>query len=351
MTEVVLDGVSKHYAEMVAVDRVSLRIPAGQFVALLGPSGCGKTTTLRMVAGFVDATQGRITIGGRDVTQLPPWRRNTGLVFQNYALFPHRTVAQNVGFGLQMRGIPRAEAAARVATALQRVKLQELADRLPKQLSGGQQQRVALARALVIEPDVLLLDEPLSNLDARLRLEMRTEIRALQRALELTAIFVTHDQEEAFAIADIVAVMHRGQVEQVGTPAEIYETPSTRFVAEFTGVHNLLPGRVTAPGRFETTDGLGLACTASRPLGSLLGVRPERLALLPAGATADNAVAGQVVSLAYLGAVAEAEVQLPSGPRLLARLPAHQAAVLAMGATVTLGWPASASLLLEDAHG
>ena len=350
MTEVVLDQVSKHYAEMVAVDRVSLRIPSGQFVALLGPSGCGKTTTLRMVAGFVEATQGRITIGGRDVTQLPPWRRNTGLVFQNYALFPHRTVAQNVAFGLQMRGVAKAEAARRVDAALRRVKLHELAERLPKQLSGGQQQRVALARALVIEPDVLLLDEPLSNLDARLRLEMRTEIRALQRALDLTAIFVTHDQEEAFAIADIVAVMNRGRVEQLGTPAEIYETPATRFVAEFTGVHNLLPGRVVAPGRFVTADGLQVAC-APAGHGTVLGVRPERLALLHEVGAAENSAKGEVVALAYLGAVTEVEVQVATGPRLLARLPAHAAAGLVQGGTVTLGWPAAASLLLEEAHG
>jgi len=226
MTEVVLTDVAKHYGQTVAVESMSLTIGSGELVALLGPSGCGKTTTLRMVGGFVPLSAGRITVGGRDVSSLPPSRRNMGFVFQNYALFPHMTVAQNVAFGLQMRGLGRDETARKVTQALNRVRLGAYADRYPRQLSGGQQQRVALARALVIEPDVLLLDEPLSNLDASLRQEMKIEIRQLQQSLGLTTIFVTHDQDEAMSTADRMVLMYRGRVEQAAPPGRSLCTPS-----------------------------------------------------------------------------------------------------------------------------
>ncbi|MFN3825980.1 MAG: ABC transporter ATP-binding protein [Pseudorhodobacter sp.] len=225
MTEVVLQEVAKHYGNTVAVANMTLRVADGELVALLGPSGCGKTTTLRMIGGFVDTTSGRITVGGRDVTGLPPNRRNMGFVFQNYALFPHMTVAQNVAFGLEMRQVNRTDTARKVREVLARVRLGQLADRLPRQLSGGQQQRVALARALVIEPDVLLLDEPLSNLDASLRQEMKIEIRQLQQSLGLTTVFVTHDQDEAMSTADRMVLMYNGKVEQVGPPDEVYGQP------------------------------------------------------------------------------------------------------------------------------
>ncbi len=248
MPEVVLTDVAKHYGQTVAVESMSLTIGSGELVALLGPSGCGKTTTLRMVGGFVPLSAGRITVSGRDVSALPPSRRNMGFVFQNYALFPHMTVAQNVAFGLQMRGVGRDKIAHKVTQVLDRVRLGSYAERYPRQLSGGQQQRVALARALVIEPDVLLLDEPLSNLDASLRQEMKIEIRQLQKSLGLTTIFVTHDQDEAMSTADRMVLMYRGRVEQAGPPAEVYARPRSQFAASFLGVANLLAGIVTPDG-------------------------------------------------------------------------------------------------------
>ena len=225
MSSLSLQGLRRTYSATVAVDRVDLDMAQGELVALLGPSGCGKTTTLRMVAGFVLPSAGRVLIGGQDVSRAPPYARDTGMVFQGYALFPHMTVADNVGFGLEMRRVGRAERATRIAEALRLVRLDGLAERRPAQLSGGQQQRVALARALVVNPSVFLLDEPLSNLDARLRAEVRVEIRALQQRLGLTTLFVTHDQEEALTMADRLVVMDRGRVRQTGSPEELYERP------------------------------------------------------------------------------------------------------------------------------
>jgi len=262
MSDVVLECIVKRYEAMVAVDAVSLSIREGELVCLLGPSGCGKTTTLRMIGGFIPVTEGRILVGGKDVTALPPFKRNMGFGFQNYALFPHMSVAQNVAFGLEMRKVSRAETERRVHQALDRVKLRHLADRLPKQLSGGQQQRVALARALVIEPDVLLLDEPLSNLDAQLRQEMKSEIREIQRSLGITTIFVTHDQDEALSVADRVVVMRAGRIEQDGSPDAVFETPHSHFVAEFMGVTNLFTGESAGPGRFRMASG-GHHCRAA----------------------------------------------------------------------------------------
>src|SRR5262245_44846157 len=261
MARLDLEHVSKHFGPTVAVREVSLDVRDGEFVVLLGPSGCGKTTTLRMIAGFLAPTGGKVRVGGKDVTTLPPWKRNAGMVFQSYALFPHLTVAENVAFGLQMRKLPKPEIPGRVAEALALVRLGGLADRLPRQLSGGQQQRVALARALVIRPDVLLLDEPLSNLDAKLRETVRVEIRELQRQLGTTTVMVTHDQEEALIMADRLVVMSEGSVRQVGTQRDLYERPADRFVAGFVGRSNLLPGRMVGPGRFQTEGGVAIACT------------------------------------------------------------------------------------------
>src|SRR6187549_1599691 len=249
MAQLDIHRLTKRYGEFHAVREVSLSVADGEFVVLLGPSGCGKTTTLRMVAGFIEPTAGNVKLGGSDVTQLPPWKRNTGMVFQSYALFPHLTVAQNVAFGLEMRKLPRPEIDKRVEEALALVRLGGFGARLPRQLSGGQQQRVSLARALAIRPDVLLLDEPLSALDAKIRLALRAEIRAIQKSLGITAIFVTHDQEEALSISDRIVVMNVGVIEQVGTPFEIYNFPATVFSANFVGSLNNANGEVVDPAK------------------------------------------------------------------------------------------------------
>ena len=264
MSGLALQDLRRTYGPTVAVDRVSLDVAQGELVALLGPSGCGKTTTLRMIAGFVLPTSGRVLIGGRDVTRQPPYVRDTGMVFQGYALFPHMSVAENVGFGLEMRGVARRDREPQVKEALRLVRLDGLAERLPHQLSGGQQQRVALARALVINPAVFLLDEPLSNLDARLRAEVRVEIRALQRRLGLTTVLVTHDQEEALTIADRLVVIDRGQVRQIGTPKEVYERPTDVSVATFLGRCTVIKGSVEAPGGFRAGSHL-LPCDGGVP--------------------------------------------------------------------------------------
>lgn len=252
-TYLALDGVAKHYGSAVGVAKFDLAVEKGELIALLGPSGCGKTTTLRMIAGLIEPTQGRIVVGGRDVTQLAPYDRDMGLVFQSYALFPHMSVAKNVAFGLQMRKLPADQIAAKVKKALEMVQLSHLAERRPRELSGGQQQRVALARALVIEPSILLLDEPLSNLDAKLRDEMRAQIRDIQQQLGITTVFVTHDQVEALSMCDRIVVMRGGLIEQVGTPLEIYERPATPFVANFVGRTN----RFTAVREGERSVRLG----------------------------------------------------------------------------------------------
>jgi putative spermidine/putrescine transport system ATP-binding protein len=239
MSDVALNEVRKVYGDHVAVDRVDLTVTRGEFVTLLGPSGCGKTTCLRMIAGFVTPTSGQVSIGGRDVTYLPPHRRSTGMVFQSYALFPHHTVAGNVAFGLKVRGVSRVERDKRTIDALKLVHLADLADRYPSQLSGGQRQRVALARAVVINPDVLLLDEPLGALDLKLREELQTEIKRVQSALDMTTLFVTHDQGEALSMSTRVAVMRDGKIVQIGSPKEIYERPNGRYVANFVGRINL----------------------------------------------------------------------------------------------------------------
>ena len=367
MARIELEAVSKHYGDFHAVRDFSLTIEQGELVVLLGPSGCGKTTTLRMIAGFVLVTSGRIRLGGRDVTSLPPQRRNTGLVFQGYALFPHLTAAENIAFGLQMRGLSDAVVREKVGSALRLVRLDDLGDRLPRQLSGGQQQRVALARALVIEPDALLLDEPLSNLDAKLREEVRVEIRQLQRALGLTTVMVTHDQDEALAMADRLVVMSAGAIQQIGTQRDLYEHPSNRFVAGFVGRTNFLSGQLVEPGVFRSDGGLTLCYDGpSAPAGGsaaaarssdarrALALRPERLNL---GASADparsNRVAGTVEFVSYLGAIIEYYVRLSSGEILRVHAPNTGAAgdrAWALGETVHVSWPAEVGLVLEDEH-
>lgn len=245
MSAVTLNNIVKRFGSFTAVHRSSMEVPEGTFATLLGPSGCGKTTNLRMIAGLLDPTEGEILIGGKRVNDVPIHKRNLGLVFQNYALFPHKTVAENVAFGLKYRDVSKSEIAKRVQDALELVQLPNVGDRYPKALSGGQQQRIALARAIVIEPDVLLLDEPLSALDANLREDMRVELKRIQERIGVTTVFVTHDQSEALAMSDQIIVMSSGRVEQVGTPEEVYNTPASEFVANFLGASNILPARVT----------------------------------------------------------------------------------------------------------
>jgi putative spermidine/putrescine transport system ATP-binding protein len=307
-----------------------------------------------MVGGFVDVTSGRILVGGRDVTALPPNRRNMGFVFQNYALFPHMSVAENVAFGLQMRKMPKADIAGKVSQALARVKLSTYADRLPKQLSGGQQQRVALARALVIEPDVLLLDEPLSNLDATLRQEMKIEIRQLQQSLGLTTIFVTHDQDEAMSVADRMVLMRQGRIEQLGTPGEIFEKPCSRFAAEFMGVTNLLSGKATAPGLFVLDDGsvvrLDDRSVAFGPCS--LALRPERIEVSAAAPVEGlNGLHATVEIATYRGALIEYRLRSQGGLTLIARRPTPAfggAALLSPGANIHVSWPVTAGSLIPE---
>jgi putative spermidine/putrescine transport system ATP-binding protein len=354
MARLQLSGLTKAYGDFRAVSGVDLDIAQGELVVLLGPSGCGKTTTLRMIAGFVAPTAGEIRLGGRDITREPPWRRNTGLVFQSYALFPHLTVAQNIAFGLRMRKMPQDRVTAKVAEVLRLVRLEGLSERLPRELSGGQQQRVALARALVIEPDILLLDEPLSNLDAKLRHDVRVEIRELQKKLGLTTVMVTHDQEEALTMADRLVVMSNGQVQQVGSQRDLYEHPANAFVAGFVGRTNFLNGRVEAPGMFRSESGLRIRCHEDATAnGRTLALRPERLSISAAAdAAADNCFPGRVEFASYLGGILEYHVRLTPQDRLLVQAPNKLAdAAYAVGDSVHLHWPGQASLVLADDGG
>ncbi|MFT3691147.1 ABC transporter ATP-binding protein [Paenirhodobacter sp.] len=290
-----------------AVENLHIDLPEGQMLGLLGPSGCGKTTTLRMIAGLMPITSGTIRVGGRELSQEPPHRRDMGLVFQNYALFPHMTVAENVAFGLEMRGVSRREARGRIEEALEMVRLPGLGSRRPRELSGGQQQRVSLARALVIRPRILLLDEPLSNLDAKLRDEMRVEIREIQQRLKITTLFVTHDQVEALTMCDLVGVMHRGKLAQLGTPEDIYERPESLFVSEFVGRTNKFRAEVLS--RDQVRIGHETFRANTRGLTSGTGtatVRPHRIALTPDRDRAfvpnqTNAVRGRLLRTTYIG--------------------------------------------------
>jgi len=324
-----------------AVDNVDLAIDAGEFFALLGPSGCGKTTTLRMIAGFETPDEGRIHVGGADVTDVPVHRRNLGMIFQSYALFPHRTVAENVAFGLRMRGLPRRDIAEAVTRALKQVALAGYETRRPAQLSGGEQQRVALARALVVRPPVLLCDEPLGALDRKLRQSMQFELKQLQKDLGVTLIFVTHDQEEAMAMADRIAVMNAGRIEQAGTPAEIYGRPRTRFVADFIGEINLFAG-AWRDGAFCLTSGAALpAAGRGRSGPGTIAVRPERMRFVPAG---EAVFSGAIESANYLGGHVLYRVAA-SGAKLLVR---ETAALRPVGASVGVSWSGADAVVLED---
>jgi putative spermidine/putrescine transport system ATP-binding protein len=335
-----LDKVSRRFGGKLVLDSLDVQISGGEFVALLGPSGCGKSTALNCIAGLLPLSDGRIWLDQRRIDTLPPERRGFGMVFQNYALFPHLSVRANVGFGLRMRGVGRAETRRRVQQALELVKLTDFADRLPGQLSGGQQQRVAIARAVVIEPPLVLMDEPLSNLDAALRLEMRTEIRRLHQELGLTTIYVTHDQEEALSMADRLVVLREGVVQQIGTPEEVYKSPANAYVAGFMGYRNLFPVEVTAVhGQTVSVAGngfelVGLAHGTLTGRSAVVAVRPEefRVAESPEGA---NTLEVKVEVVEYHGREQAVLAYLPSGLPLRIRTVAR----LAPGDEVTVRVP------------
>jgi spermidine/putrescine transport system ATP-binding protein len=324
---------TKRYSPQVSVGPISFEVYEGEFFSLLGPSGCGKTTTLRCIAGFEELSQGSIKLQGARLDRKPPHRRDVGLVFQNYALFPHLTVFGNIAFGLKLRRLAKSEIAERVGRVLQLVELADMAARFPAQLSGGQQQRVAIARSLVLEPRILMFDEPLSNLDFKLRTQMREELRNLQRRLGKTSIYVTHDQTEALALSDRIAVLSHGRIEQIGTPGDIYERPATAFVAEFIGSSNMLRARIVEggdSGMIVVTDaGLRLCCSipsndefdASADVSILL--RPERVHVeTPGGGTSlgQNRVSARIADVTYLGEDLHLSLDLVSGDRLRASL-------------------------------
>ena len=347
MTTVTIERVSRSFESVHAVREVSLEIRDGEFFTLLGPSGCGKTTLLRMIAGFCELDAGTISFGAQRIDTLPPHRRNTGMVFQNYAIFPNLTVGGNVAYGLRARKVPAAQITARVATALKLVHLDGYDARWPHQLSGGQLQRVAIARSLVIEPAVLLLDEPLSNLDAQLRVEMRGEIRQLQQSLGITAIYVTHDQEEALAISDRIAVMRAGALEQVDRPDAIYRDSITPFVAEFLGVTNLLSGKIT---RREGAHAVIEAGATEfhmegvvRGLGETVAfcLRPEALRVIaPGGAIPERwaLLEARITRIEFLGALTRVETQLTDGTMLRVALLDQPLETLSLGHPLTLAY-------------
>ena len=340
------------YGKFVAVRDFSLSIRKGSFVTLLGPSGCGKTTILRSIAGLVDISGGQIMIGGQRVDDVPIYKRNIGLVFQSYALFPHKTVFDNVAFGLKYRNVPKPEIARKVSQALAMVRLPGSEKKLPSQLSGGQQQRIALARAIVFEPQVLLLDEPLSALDANMREEMRVEIKKIQKETGITAIFVTHDQEEALSMSDRIVVMNAGSAEQVGTPEEVYETPATAFVADFLGKANMLAGTVGKPGAaaaitLAAGQAVNVASAARLAPGSKVTVvvRPQKLST--SAAAGGNKLSGRVVSTSYLGGSAIYEIDIGGGVTIRANMPIS-GRVFREGEAIEVGFDPSDSILLDE---
>jgi spermidine/putrescine transport system ATP-binding protein len=362
-SSVELRGVTKRFDELVAVDDLDLDLRQGEFFTLLGPSGCGKTTTLRMIAGFERPTAGEIRIAGEDVAQLPPHKRPTNTVFQSYALFPHLSVEENVGFGLKRKKVDKAEIQKRVAAELERVGLAAHGQRRPSQLSGGMQQRVALARALVNLPKVLLLDEPLGALDLKLRKELQVELKRIQRDVGITFVYVTHDQEEALTMSDRIAVMNRGRVEQIATPEEVYARPATTFVADFIGVSNLMPATVTGPGEVELDQGQRIFTeTGGFSPGDRCHavVRPEKLRVElgenGGGGRDQGRVEGIVASSLYLGTATQIAVDLGEGTRMTVLVPnadeAERQRLPGGGARVALSWePDHMHLVRESPHG
>ncbi|MDZ5619658.1 ABC transporter ATP-binding protein [Nocardioides bizhenqiangii] len=360
-TDLELAGLTKRYGDFTAVDALDLTVPAGSFFALLGPSGCGKTTTLRMIAGLEVPTAGSVTLAGDDITRLKPYRRPVNTVFQSYALFPHLTVRDNVAFGPRRKGASKREAADDVGRMLDLVELAEYAARKPAQLSGGQQQRVALARALINSPQVLLLDEPLGALDLKLRRQMQVELKRIQIDVGLTFIHVTHDQEEAMTMADTVAVMNHGRIEQMGAPEELYDLPRTTFVANFLGRSNLVPGSVTrtSGGNVEVqVDGASVTAPAERAVSGegkvWVGVRPEKVQLRApdeTGAAANHLRGGVVSDVSFVGVSTEYLVRMPWGQELTVFEQNHTSSRrLRTGDEVDLSWAPEHTFLLDAAQ-
>ena len=347
-----LIGLTKRFDDVVAVDGISLDIERGSFFALLGPSGCGKTTTLRMIGGFEEPTEGRIELGGVDVAPLPPYKRDVNTVFQSYALFPHLSIFENVAFGLRRRGVKSGELRRRVVEALELVGLAGLERRKPRQLSGGQQQRIALARALVNRPRVLLLDEPLGALDLKLRKEMQLELKRIQHEVGITFVHVTHDQEEAMTMADRIVIMNGGHIEQLGTPSELYEQPRTAFVAGFLGVSNLLEGTVAGEDRVQLADGTVVQAPpqalAGRSGAVQIGVRPEKIRI---GAGEANSLAGVVTESAYIGVSTQYILDTPAGPVTVYVQNDRPGGQVATGERLTLGWSPESTFVVDSQEG
>ncbi len=351
MAYVELHQLRRQFGDVVALHGIDLSLEQGEFLSLLGPSGCGKTTALRLIAGFDRPDSGRIVVDGKDMTRVPPNRRDMGMVFQAYSLFPNMTAERNVEFGLKVRGIARERRAGKIKELLELVGLGDAAKRYPHQLSGGMQQRVALARALAIEPSVLLLDEPLSALDAKVRVQLREEIRRIQTQLGITTLYVTHDQEEALSISDRIAVLSQGRIEQIGGPSEIYGAPTTPFVAEFVGTMNRLEATVLDGERGEVDHGgtrLVVDAARGRRRGErvLVLVRPELLELSVNGAEGDNALAGEVLTHTFLGPVTRLKI-VGSGADLIADVPTARVESLPIGLRVVARVPSSGTRLLS----
>ena len=354
MARVLLDRVVKRYGAVVALDTLTLEVQEGEFLTLLGPSGCGKTTTLRIIAGFIDPTEGRILLGNEDVTLIPPQKRAIGMVFQDYALFPHLTIAENIGFGLKQRGVAKEQIAKRVAELLDLVRLPSVAERYPSEISGGQQQRIALARAVAYPPRVLLMDEPLGALDLKLREAMQIELRRIQQQLNITTVYVTHDQTEAISMSDRIAVMNLGKLEQLGMPREIYDMPRTKFVADFVGKINLISGRIVGRdgGRLvvETSAKRLFAAADGRAdvNGEVaLGIRPENLHLIADGMAVDglNVIDGRIASQTFAGSRLHVQVQVNDDITVLIE-EKPGARVGAVGTPIRIGWSPEDSIVL-----
>jgi spermidine/putrescine transport system ATP-binding protein len=354
--QVQLVDLVKRFGEFTAVAGINLQMPAGEFFSLLGPSGCGKTTTLRMIAGFERPDGGQILLDGVDMAQTPPHKRNVNTVFQSYALFPHLSVRDNVAFGLRYKEASKQEITERVGRALELVQLTGFEKRRPSQLSGGQQQRVALARALVLNPEVLLLDEPLGALDAKLRKRLQIELKALQEEVGITFVYVTHDQEEALTMSDRIAVMSQGRVEQIGPPKEIYEEPATAYVADFLGVSNLMDAHASGPeggggckvrlGDFDLVAGKGDPDVSG---GVKITIRPERIVLGESGKTGENCMPAMVERTVYVGSIMQILVNLPAGGRIQAWVPNDGTAELyPSGTPITVCMPRDALRVLPD---
>jgi len=351
-----LVGLTKHFGPVVAVDKVDLEIPAGGFFSLLGPSGCGKTTTLRMIAGFETPTSGQVLLDGQDIARTPPSKRPVNTVFQSYALFPHLRVFDNVAFGLRRAGVAKHEVRRRVGEALELVQLAGYATRKPGQLSGGQQQRVALARALVLKPAVLLLDEPLGALDAKLRRQLQVELKQLQTQVGITFVYVTHDQEEALTMSDRIAVINEGRIEQAASPQDLYEEPANAFVADFLGVSNLMDAAVTGPSGAGAQVRLSDSFSLEVHRGDVgfrgpakVVIRPERIGIEPAGTAGHNRIPGLVSNVVYLGSSLQLAIQLASGHVVTALVPnsgEDTAAAWSPGTSVSCYLPPSALRIL-----